>query len=79
MVTAFILVKVGTGEQLNFIKSVKEEISKIKGVAKVYGVFGRYDLLVQVEAASLDELSRMVIDKMRAIGGVLSTESLIVG
>ena len=79
MVTAFILVKVGTGEQLNFIKSVKEEISKIKGVAKVYGVFGRYDLLVQVQAASLDELSRMVIDKMRAINGVLSTESLIVG
>ena len=79
MVTAFILVKVGTGEQLNFIKSVKEEISKIKGVTKVYGVFGRYDLLVQVEAASLDELSRMVIDKMRAISGVLSTESLIVG
>jgi DNA-binding Lrp family transcriptional regulator len=79
MVTAFILVKVGTGEQLNFVKSVKEEISKIKGVTKVYGVFGRYDLLVQVEAASLDELSRMVIDKMRAIGGVLSTESLIVG
>ncbi len=79
MVTAFILVKVGTGEQLNFIKSVKEEISKIKGVAKVYGIFGRYDLLVQVEAASLDELSRMVIDKMRAISGVLSTESLIVG
>ena len=79
MVTAFILVKVGTGEQLNFVKSVREEISKIKGVTKVYGVFGRYDLLVQVEAASLDELSRMVIDKMRAIGGVLSTESLIVG
>jgi DNA-binding Lrp family transcriptional regulator len=79
MVTAFILVKVGTGEQLNFVKSVKEEISKIKGVAKVYGIFGRYDLLVQVEAPSLDELSRMVIDKMRAIGGVISTESLIVG
>ena len=79
MVTAFILVKVGTGEQLNFIRSVREEISKIKGVTKVHGVFGRYDLLVQVEAASLDELSRMVIDKMRAIGGVLSTESLIVG
>ena len=79
MVTAFVLVKVGTGEQLNFIKSVKEEISKIKGVTKVHGVFGRYDLLVQVEATSLDDLSRVVIDKMRAIDGVLSTESLIVG
>jgi len=79
MVTAFILVKVGSGEQLNFVKSVKEEIGKIKGVQKVHGIFGRYDLLVQAEAASLEELSRIVIDKMRAINGVLSTESLVVG
>jgi len=79
MVTAFILVKVGTGEQLNFVKAVKEEISKIKGVLRVHGVFGRYDLIAQVEAPSLEELSRIVIDKMRAINGVLSTESLVVG
>jgi len=79
MVTAFILVKVGTGEQLNFAKSAKEEISKIEGVVKVYGVFGRYDLLAQVEASSLEELSRIIMDKIRAISGVLSTESLIVG
>jgi DNA-binding Lrp family transcriptional regulator len=77
MVTAFILVKVGTGEQLNFMKSVKEEMSKINGVVKIYGVFGRYDLLAQVEAPTLEELSRMVVDKMRAINGVLSTESLV--
>jgi len=43
MVMAFVLVKVGTGEQLNFAKSAKEEISKIKGVVNVYDVFGRYD------------------------------------
>jgi len=79
MVTAFILIKVGTGEQLNFVKSVKEEVSKIKGVVKVYGVFGRYDLIAQVEATTLEELSRIIIDKMRAINGVLSTESLVVG
>lgn len=79
MVTAFILVKVGSGEQLNFAKSAKEEISKIKGVVKVYGVFGRYDLLAQLEASSLEELSRIIMDKIRAISGVLSTESLIVG
>jgi len=79
MVTAFILVKVGTGEQLNFAKSAKEEMSKIKGVTKVHGVFGRYDLLVQIEASSLEELSRIIMDKMRAIPGVLSTESLVVG
>jgi len=79
MVTAFILIKVGSGEQLNFAKSAKEEIGKIKGVVKLYGVFGRYDLLAQVEASSLEELSRIIMDKIRPINGVLSTESLIVG
>jgi len=78
MVTAFVLIKVGTSEQLNFAKIAKEEISKIKGVVKVYGIFGRYDLLAQTEAPTLDELSAVVIDKIRAISGVHSTESLIV-
>jgi len=79
MVTAFILVKVGTSEQLNFAKSAKEDMAKIKGVKNIYGVFGRYDLVIQVEAASLEELSRIIMDKMRAVPGVLSTESLIIG
>jgi len=79
MMTAFILIKVGTGEQLNFVKSAKEEISMIKGIIKVYGVFGRYDLIAQVEAPTLEELSRIITDKLRAVNGVLSTESLVVG
>ena len=52
---------------------------KIKGVKSVYGVFGRYDLVVNVEAKDLEELSRIIMDKMRAIPGVMETESLIIG
>ena len=79
LVTAFVLVKVGTSEHLNFAKSAKEDMMKIKGVKAVYGVFGRYDLVVNVEAKDLEELSRMIMDKMRAIPGILATESLIIG
>lgn len=79
LVTAFVLVKVGTSEHLNFAKSAKDEMLKIKGVKSVYGVFGRYDLVVNVEAKDLEELSRMIMDKMRAIHGVMATESLIIG
>jgi DNA-binding Lrp family transcriptional regulator len=52
---------------------------KIEGVTKVYGVFGRFDLIAHVEAPNLEELSRIITDKIRAIPGVLSTESLIIG
>ncbi len=76
---AFILVKVGTSEQLNAAKAAKENMLKVKGVKNVYGVFGRYDFVVQAEASSLEELSRIVLDNIRAIPAVLSTESLVIG
>jgi len=79
MVIAFVLIRVGTGEQLNIAKLVKEKISKIEGVVKVYGVYGRYDVVAQVETPTLEELGRVIVDKVRAIDGVLSTETLIVG
>jgi DNA-binding Lrp family transcriptional regulator len=79
MMESFVLIKVGTGEQLNFAKTAKEEIGKIKGVVKVYGVFGRYDLIAHVKARDLDDLSRTIMDKIRSTAGVLNTESLIIG
>ncbi len=79
MMESFVLIKVGTGEQLNFAKTAKEEIAKIKGVVKVYGVFGRYDLIAHVKADDLDDLSRTIMDKIRSTAGVLNTESLIIG
>jgi len=77
VVMAFVLIRVGAGEHLSFVKSVKEEIAKIKGVKKVYAVFGRYDLIVLLEAPTLEELSATITDKIRGIEGVQSTESLI--
>ena len=46
MVEAFVLVRVGSSETLNFMRSVKEELSETKGVKDVYGVFGRYDFII---------------------------------
>jgi len=79
MTEAFVLIKVGTGEQLNFAKTAKEEIAKIEGVLNVYGVFGRYDLIAHIKAQTLEGLSRIIMDKIRSITGVLATESLIIG
>jgi DNA-binding Lrp family transcriptional regulator len=77
MVLAFVLIRVGTGEHMDFEKSVKEKIEKIEGVKTVYRVFGRYDIVTHVETSALNALSS-VTDKIRAIEGVLSTESLII-
>jgi DNA-binding Lrp family transcriptional regulator len=79
MVEAFVLVRVGSGEALSFTKTIKEEITKIKGVKDIYGVFGRYDFVVRVETKSLEELGNFVTDKVRGISGVLTTETLVIG
>lgn len=79
LVSAFVLIKAGTGEQLNFAKSAKEAIESLEGVVKVYGVFGRFDLVAFVEAESLEVLSKVIIDDIRSVPGVLATESLIIG
>jgi DNA-binding Lrp family transcriptional regulator len=49
MVEALTLIRVGSSETLNFMKTVREELCKIKGVKDIYGVFGRHDLVVKVE------------------------------
>ena len=77
MVMAFVLIRVGAGEHMDFEKSVKEKIEKIKEAKTVYRVFGRYDLVAHVETSGLDALP-YVTDKIRAIEGILSTESLII-
>lgn len=79
MITAFVLVRVGTGEHLNFVNSVKEEMSKLLGVKEVHGIFGRFDLIAKIEARDIEELQRLITDRIRGIKGVLSTESFIVG
>jgi DNA-binding Lrp family transcriptional regulator len=79
MVEALILVRVGSSETLNFMKTVKEQLCKIDCVKDVYGVFGRYDFVVRLETKSLEELGNVVTDCIRGIKGVLTTETLVMG
>lgn len=79
MVEALILIRVGSSETLNFMKTVKEEFCKIKGVKDIYGVFGRYDFVVRVETRTLEDLGRLVTDCIRGIKGVEFSETLVMG
>jgi DNA-binding Lrp family transcriptional regulator len=79
MVEALILIRVGSSETMNFMKTMKEELCKIKGVKDVYGVFGRYDFIAKVETRTLEELGRLVTDSIRGIKGVEFSETLVMG
>jgi DNA-binding Lrp family transcriptional regulator len=79
MVEALVLVRVGSGEAMNFMKTVKQEIGKVKGVKKVYGIFGRYDFAVMIETKTNEEMGNLVTDCIRGIRGVVYTETLMIG
>ncbi|MEM3522860.1 MAG: Lrp/AsnC ligand binding domain-containing protein [Candidatus Bathyarchaeia archaeon] len=78
MVIAFVGIKAGKGEQLNLLKIIEDELKRIPDVLEAYRVFGRYDLIAKIEVESLEKLSSIVVDKIRAINGVNSTETFVV-
>jgi len=73
MVTGLVLVRLNAGKEKQTLKAIKET----KGVAHVSAVYGRWDLVVDIEAEDLPNLTRVVIDKVRSIPGVNSTETLV--
>ncbi len=77
MVRAYVLIKVGAGESFGVEKTIKERIMKVPGVIKVDSIFGRFDIIAEVEAKEPYELSGLVTDKIKSIPCVVSTETFI--
>ena len=72
-VTAVVLIKAQTRE----INALAAALAELEGVADVYSVAGRYDLVAIVRAARNEELADIVSDKMHALPGILDSETLI--
>ena len=66
---AYILVQTDVG----VIGDVAGEIAGIKGVMEANAVTGPYDVIARAEANSLDELGKLVIQKIQTVSGVSRT------
>ena len=66
---AYILVQTDVG----VIGDVAGEIAGIKGVMEANAVTGPYDVIARAEANSLDELGKLVIQKIQTVAGVSRT------
>ena len=73
MVTGLVLVRLMAGKEKVALTRIKE----IKGVSHVTAVFGRWDLVLDVETEDVSTLSNVVVRDIRGTPGVLSTESLV--
>jgi len=73
MVTAFVLVMTNTGKEKEVITSLKET----EGVQDAWVVYGDYDIITKLSAASLDELNSIVFEKIRSVKNISMTTTLI--
>jgi DNA-binding Lrp family transcriptional regulator len=73
MPQAFVLINVESGTE----EEVVSDLKKIDGVVEAYFSYGVYDIIAKVKADSMEKLKEMVTRKIRALGKVRSTLTLI--
>lgn len=73
MVTAIVLINVKHGH----VNDVAERLVEMKGVAEVYSVGGRYDLVAIIRVKSNDQMAELVTNDMLGLEHIDNTETLI--
>jgi DNA-binding Lrp family transcriptional regulator len=59
-------------------RSVHTTLQRMTGVKSVYTVTGAYDLIVQVEAESVQSLADLILARIRSIDGVTQTVTCLI-
>jgi len=69
VVHAYILIQTEVGKA----PSVVDEVGAIDGVTVAHDVTGPYDVIVQAQAASIDDLGRLVVASIQKVPGITRT------
>ena len=68
----FVDTEVGKGQ------AVREHLARTPGIAQADLVMGPHDLVVVVEAASIEDIGRVVVRDLQSVPGVKNTITMIV-
>ncbi len=68
-VNAYILIQTEVGKAAQ----VASAIASLPGVTQAEDVTGPYDVIVRAEAASVDELGKLVVANVQAVPGITRT------
>ena len=69
MVRAYVLIQTEVGQT----GRVAREVAEIVGTGSAVPVAGPYDIIAIVEAASIDDLGKMVVSRIQGVKGVTRT------
>jgi DNA-binding Lrp family transcriptional regulator len=68
-ITAYVLIQTEVGKAVR----VAEAVRGIPGIVAADDVTGPYDVIVRAEAPSLDDVARLVVDKIQTVEGITRT------
>jgi len=71
-VSAFILVQFEPEKGLSQ-RDTAEDIADIPGIYEVHMISGEYDMILKVRGASMEDIGKLVIDRLRDVKGVART------
>lgn len=73
MSIAYVMINSGAG----CTAEIMEVLKKIPGVQEVYQLYGIYDIIIKIEAESMEELKEIVSLRVRGLENIRSTLTLI--
>ena len=73
-VTGYVLIQTEVGKAAGVAAAVRE----LQGVASADDVTGPYDVIVRIEAPTLDDLGKQVASQIQAVDGISRTFTCLV-
>lgn len=73
MISAIVLLNVEKGG----VPSVARQLGELPEVTEVYSVAGPYDIVAKVQVEEYERMSEVITEKLQAINGITSTETLM--
>lgn len=64
--------------QARKVADVMDAVNDVEGVVAAHAVTGRYDAIAFLEADRFSDLANVILPKIRAVEGILSTETAVV-
>ena len=79
MPTSYVLLNSDLGSDESIIAEVKQILEGEEGIQyEVQGVYGVYDIVLKITASDTDKLRSIITNKIRKIGKVQSTLTMMV-
>ena len=74
MPVAFVLINT----EIDAMEKVLKALENVESVKEAYSTFGVYDVIVKVEAPSMDKIKNLITYRIRKLDGVRSSLTMIV-